>query len=70
MAIQRRPFSRLLRHAGDTEDVFSTLTPGVLTGALAMDVSRLVAYFLLAKMYLNNIFMTSPFGLAVGAQSL
>ena len=26
------PFSRLLRHAGDTEDVFSTLTPGVLTG--------------------------------------
>ena len=24
MAIQRRPFSRLLRHAGDTEDVFST----------------------------------------------
>ena len=32
MAIQRRPFSRLLRHARDTEDVFSTLTPGVLTG--------------------------------------
>ena len=29
-----RPFSRLLRHAGDTEDVFSTYTPGVLTGAL------------------------------------
>ena len=27
------PFSRLLRHAGDTEDVFPTLTPGVLTGA-------------------------------------
>ena len=26
--------SRLLRHAGDTEDVFSTLTPGVLTGAV------------------------------------
>ena len=24
MAIQRRRFSRLLRHAGDTEDVFST----------------------------------------------
>ena len=24
MAIQRRPFSRLLRYAGDTEDVFST----------------------------------------------
>ena len=24
MAIKRRPFSRLLRHAGDTEDVFST----------------------------------------------
>ena len=24
MVIQRRPFSRLLRHAGDTEDVFST----------------------------------------------
>ena len=23
MAIERRPFSRLLRHAGDTEDVFS-----------------------------------------------
>ena len=32
MAIKRRPFSRLLRHAGDTEDVFSTWTPGVLTG--------------------------------------
>ena len=26
------PFSRLLRHAGDTEDVFQTLTPGVLRG--------------------------------------
>ena len=26
------PFSRLLRHAGDTEDVFSTLSPGVPTG--------------------------------------
>ena len=23
IAIQRRPFSRLLRHAGDTEDVFA-----------------------------------------------
>ena len=34
MAIQRRPFSRLLRHAGDTEDVFSTWTQGVLTRAL------------------------------------
>ena len=32
MAIKRRPFSRLLRHAGDTEDVFSTSTPGILTG--------------------------------------
>ena len=29
---QRHPFSRLLRHAGDTKDVFSTWTPGVLTG--------------------------------------
>ena len=26
------PFSRLLRHAGDTEDVFSAKTPGVATG--------------------------------------
>ena len=26
------PFSRLLRHAGDTEDVFSAYTPGVPTG--------------------------------------
>ena len=26
------PFSRLLRHAGDTEDVFSAYTPGVLMG--------------------------------------
>ena len=26
------PFSRLLRHAGDTEDVISTSTPRVLTG--------------------------------------
>ena len=27
------PFSRLLQHAGDTEDVFSAETPGVPTGA-------------------------------------
>ena len=32
------PFSRLLRHAGDTEDVFSTYTPGVLTASVAETV--------------------------------
>ena len=26
------PFSRLLRHAGDTEEVFSAYNPGVTTG--------------------------------------
>ena len=33
------PFSRLLRHAGDTEDVISTLTPGVLTGVSSVSPS-------------------------------
>ena len=40
MAILRRPFSRLLRHAGDTEDVFSTLTPAVLKGILLRSLFR------------------------------
>ena len=31
------PISRLSRHAGDTEDVFSSWTPGVLTGVKQVD---------------------------------
>ena len=31
------PLSRLLRHAGDTEDVFSASTPGVPTGVQLLD---------------------------------
>ena len=34
------PFRRLLRNAGDTEDVFSSLTPGVFTGALLSEADR------------------------------
>ena len=33
-----RPFSRLFRHAGDTEDVISTLTPGALTGVVQIEL--------------------------------
>ena len=34
------PLSRLLRHAGDTEDVFSVSTPGVSTGGGVKNASR------------------------------
>ena len=54
MAIQRRPFSRLLRHAGETEDVFSTSTPGVLTGGSGNESlnteSSILVYFRVASM--------------------
>ena len=35
------PFSRLLRHAGDTEDVFSASTPGVPMSPLAIEPATL-----------------------------
>ena len=49
------PFSRLLRYAGDTEDVLSTLTPGVLTG-VEFDMKRDLKALATNKMYAVHIY--------------